>query len=178
MIWRPIPGYSLFEASEEGQIRRVAYKAGTKGPNHPLPHVLAGWINNRGYPYVNVSKDGGGYQPKQVHRLVLMAFKGLPPEGKPLGCHIDGDRTNNRADNLYWGSAADNGADKVRLGEAATFRGNHPRAKLTEHSVRIIMRELGQGKSPNELADRFGVVPGAILNIRAGRTWAWLEDLQ
>jgi len=58
--WRPIPGYSLFEASSAGRIRRVAYPLFTKGPRHPLPHVLRGWITRTGYWNVNPKAGGMG----------------------------------------------------------------------------------------------------------------------
>lgn len=53
---------------------------------------------------------------RYVHHLVLEAFVGLRPQGTEC-CHYDGDTTNNRLDNLRWGTSADNKADAIRLNQ-------------------------------------------------------------
>ena len=60
--------------------------------------------------YLTVSLQSNGKQStKRLHRLVAEAF--VPnddPAHKTTVDHIDGDKTNNRADNLQWLSNADN----------------------------------------------------------------------
>jgi HNH endonuclease len=56
---------------------------------------------------------------KFVHRLVLEAFVGPCPTG--LECrHLDGDPSNNRLDNLRWGTRLENVADTIRHGRRRT----------------------------------------------------------
>jgi HNH endonuclease len=56
-----------------------------------------------------------------VHHLVLEAFVGPAPEGKPICRHFpDRDRHNNRLDNLQWGTYLENEADKLFHGMRAT----------------------------------------------------------
>jgi hypothetical protein len=50
--------------------------------------------------------------------------------------HLDGNRSNNRLDNLAWGTPLENGADKARHGTAKGERNG--RAKLTAAKVRRI----------------------------------------
>ena len=53
-----------------------------------------------------------------LHRLVCLAFHGEPPEynGEPAHVrHLDGDPTNNHADNLKYGSRSENERDKKRF---------------------------------------------------------------
>jgi hypothetical protein len=74
--------------------------------------------NANGYPSVRLT-IGDNRKHIAVHRLVADAF--LPP--RPVGAtqirHLDGDPTNNRADNLAWGDAASNAADRSAHGRAA-----------------------------------------------------------
>ncbi len=44
----------------------------------------------------------------KIHRAVCSAFHGLPPLGKPVVIHIDSDGTNNREENLKWGTQKEN----------------------------------------------------------------------
>lgn len=44
----------------------------------------------------------------KVHRLVCEAFHGSPPFERAVVIHIDEDATNNRADNLRWGTQKEN----------------------------------------------------------------------
>jgi hypothetical protein len=44
----------------------------------------------------------------KVHRLVCEAFHGPAPEGLPVVIHLDEDATNNRPENLKWGTQKEN----------------------------------------------------------------------
>lgn len=48
------------------------------------------------------------YGNMKVHRLVCEAFHGPPPFDKAVVIHLDEDATNNRADNLKWGTQKEN----------------------------------------------------------------------
>ena len=64
--------------------------------------------NYKGYLIVCLYRDGKKIN-KSIHRLVAEAF--VPnddPAHKTTVDHIDGDKTNNRADNLQWLSRGDN----------------------------------------------------------------------
>ena len=91
----------------------------------------------------------------QVHRLVLLAFRGPCPDGWQTR-HLDGDRGNNRLENLAWGTRAENYADRARHGREA--RGERVgTSRLTEATVREIRRLYAAGATKRGLGRLFGV---------------------
>lgn len=96
--WKPINGFEgLYEASNLGRIRSLK-RTTTKGK------VLKQYVNPRnGYCYVGLYKCNKSIT-KRVHKLVYSAFYGWEWGDKYDKSHtidhIDGDKTNNRIDNL------------------------------------------------------------------------------
>lgn len=65
----------------------------------------------------------------KVHRLVCLAFNGVPPPGLNRVLHGDEDWRNNRCDNLRWGTQKENlnapgfiAYCKSRTGDNSPFR--------------------------------------------------------
>src|SRR4029077_8860290 len=68
-----------------------------------------------------------------IHRLVAELFIGQCPEGMEA-CHKNGDKNNNRVDNIEWGTHAKNLSDRVAHG-TAPFGSKHGHAILDESKV-------------------------------------------
>lgn len=64
-----------------------------------------------------------GRVKKKVHSLVAEHFVGARPEGTDIR-HLDGDKLNNAATNLAYGSRSENNLDQV-------MHGTHPEASKT-----------------------------------------------
>lgn len=112
--WAAIPGYEgLYEASSLGRVRNTRKLQVLKQRLH----------STRGYPVVELCKEGVSRETL-VHRLVLLAFRGLPAQGYE-GCHNNGIRTDNRLDNLRWDSHSGNSVDQVRHGTHRNTRKTH-----------------------------------------------------
>lgn len=146
-IWKFIPGHEPYEASNLGRIRN-----GTKG--NVLKPVIWG---SRGHVAVKV---GGGRKTskKYVHRLVLMAFVGLPEQGK-VGCHRNDIKTDNRIENLYWGTYKQNTADQIRNGKFyfAVGEGNGM-TKYSDETIKKIKSEYtGKRGEQSALAKKYGM---------------------
>lgn len=101
-IWRDIPEYEgLYQVSNLGRIRR--------GERIKKPHVDHG-----GYLTVWLSKHSK-MKCLKVHRIVALSF--IPnPENKRTVNHIDGDKQNNRIDNLEWATHSENISHAVKTG--------------------------------------------------------------
>lgn len=112
-VWRPIPFAPGYEVSDVGRVR--CWLAPRTGATLTTPRDIRG-ADYFGYRNMFIHVRGVTSRVFGVHRLVLFAFRGDPPAGKPFACHRDGNPANNRLENLYWGSPADNAADAVRHG--------------------------------------------------------------
>ena len=88
-IWKAIPGYPDYEASNLGRIRSHKRKG----------CILKAWFNDIGYSRVVLLAEGK-QRGHMVHRLVLEAFVG-PPDGRD-GNHRNGIKTDNRLVSLEW----------------------------------------------------------------------------
>ena len=104
-----------------------------------------------------------------VHRMVAIAF--IPnPEMKEFVNHIDGNKQNNRVENLEWVTPSENSLHAVQTGLSA--RGEAKTlAKLTEKDVLEIQAAFEAGAKDFELAAKYGVTSGVISSIRLGKTW-------
>ena len=101
-IWRIIPGFgNQYEASNLGQIRKVS--------DH---YILEQCEKKTGYVYVHLRHKGKDHC-KRVNRLVALAH--IPnPHNKPQVHHKDGNRANNRVENLEWLTAWENVIEAVK----------------------------------------------------------------
>jgi NUMOD4 motif/HNH endonuclease len=116
--WAPIPDYEgYYEASALGRIRSldriVPYRGGT--PRRIRGHILKQAVDpDDGRHEVRLNRDGKG-RTVQVHRLVLLAFRGSCQPGQE-GCHNNGDASDNRLENLRWDTHSENMYDRGRHG--------------------------------------------------------------
>lgn len=68
-------------------------------------------FNKKGYPTVRLSSENRK-KSARIHRLVALAF--IPnPDNKPEVNHIDGNKQNNKAENLEWVTNAENHRHKM-----------------------------------------------------------------
>jgi hypothetical protein len=113
--WRPIAAFEgHYEASNLGRIRSV---------KRSTPHIMSPVVTDRGYVNVMICMYGK-YRPYGVHRLVLLAFCGEPPEGYHA-CHYNGDPTDNRLENLRWDTPVGNAEDMRRHNRHRNGRKTH-----------------------------------------------------
>ena len=105
-IWKDIKGYEgLYQISNLGQVKSLARPINNFNQCCNKDKLLKGGIK-RGYRQVILLKDKKR-KYASVHRLVAEAF--LPnPDKKPQVNHIDGNKKNNRLDNLEWVTASEN----------------------------------------------------------------------
>ena len=115
--WRPVVGYEgYYEVSSHGRVRsldRVVPKGGHTQTIHG--RMLSPSSKQCGHVQVSIIGADRKQRSRMVHQLVLDAFVGPCPDGMEA-CHADDDPTNNRIDNLRWGTRSSNMRDRVANG--------------------------------------------------------------
>lgn len=160
-VWEPIKGYENYSVSNYGEVKN------SRG------RLLKSYRDGKGYMSVALCRNG---IPKTstVHRLVAIAF--IPnPENKPTVNHINGIKTDNRAENLEWASQSENNKHAYDTGLSVAKRNvgeQNGRAKLTNSNV-FEIKELLKDKElkQKEIAIRYGVHPTRIGAIKNGKAW-------
>ncbi|BDG09244.1 HNH endonuclease signature motif containing protein [Anaeromyxobacter paludicola] len=96
--------------------------------------------------------------------VICGAFHGLPPEDKPVVRHLDGDRENNRPENLAWGTQEEAWADEYRRRRPS---GPSRRARRFSREDREHLRwALAVGLcSQREAARRLGVALSTVQSV-------------
>jgi hypothetical protein len=126
------------------------------------------------YLRVSLYGDDNHQKEKMVHQLVLTAFVGPKPVGMETR-HRDGNRQNNRLDNLMWGSSSENNGHDKRLHGTLLLGEKTNSVRLTAEQVQTI-RELHAAKSKvhwgvEKLAAQYGVHASTIRRVANGTWW-------
>lgn len=171
-LWKPVLGYEgLYEVSSRGRVRSLERKCRRKdGVTITIyGRMMRIQTDTYGYAVVHISK-GGKHKTHRVHQMVLEAFD--RPKPKELhGAHNNGNRKDNRIENLRWDTPSNNHRDRHRHGTDTRGERN-ANAKLTTEQVRAMRRKYADGGlTYRELADSYGVSYSAVGHAIAGRTW-------
>lgn len=129
-----------------------------------------------------------------VHRLVLITFEGGPPFVGAECRHKNGNKRDNRYENLEWGTHAENMADMARhIKEGVLVRdntnmcrgdnhpmrrnpglarsGNRGSKKLRESDIPVIMQRITDGHTYRDIANDYNVSDQLIYRINKNKCW-------
>ena len=168
--WLPAKGFEgRWEISNQGQMRRVEHLG--KG-RFATGYILSPKPDHKGYLRTTLYVDGQRYNIA-IHLMVLKTFVGTRPEGN-VANHKNGDKTDNRLENLEWTTQAQNVHHAINLG-LFSFAGageQHPNAQLTADKVREIRRLFATEQYTKvALGHMFGVTDANIRAIVNRKTW-------
>lgn len=176
-VWKEVPGYEgVYQISNLGRVKHLEEKQirsnGRVLCEFTIPErILKPYRTGKrdGYMTVSIRKKN-----LKVHRLVAEAF--CPnPECKPEVNHIDGDKSNNAANNLEWVTTLENSqhAWKNHLVPAGE---NRCGSKLTQDDVdkiRKIYRRGDKEFGAKPLARRYGISCTTLRNIIKRKKWRY-----
>jgi len=115
------------------------------------------FLDAKGYMRVQLYKVGGIKITRKVHRLVAQHFIDNPMS-KPQVNHLDGDKVNNKADNLEWCTQREN------MKHAADSGVFDRRSDLHDIAPKL-NRAIFMGYLINDMANAYDTTPGTITKI-------------
>ncbi len=190
MKWRTIKEAPYYMVSDEGHVKSLERDVLTfNGKVECYKHIPETYPlkekDIRGYKNVSIIQYDSKMRPikrymRQVHRLVLEAFYPFPGNNKMQVNHINGDKSDNRLENLEWMTPKENTRDANRKGKGHQMNQNGEKnsmASLTEEQVIEIIRET---KKPNrrtdqKIANEYNVSRKTISHIRNNLTWKHID---
>lgn len=160
-----------FEVSDRGRVKRIAgFDAIGRWRKTKIaaPHLVAS-----GYMQVILIHNFVRYSPL-VHTLVAFAFLPPPPgeygRGKIAINHRNGQKADNRPDNLEWVTYQENSKHASANGFMRIGEGN-PAAILTDAKVRKIRSLYAKGWTRAQIRRRFKCSYCTVDLICRGITW-------
>lgn len=151
---------------------------------HNKKHELVKSVRH-GYECVNLCMHGK-YKTKRVHRLVAEEWVEIPEKYKDIPIenlvvdHINGDRTDNRAENLRWCTQQENNNfDLYRNSQSQSRRGNNYRSKkvLQKNNTGDVVNEWKSLKEASRTLEfDYDNLLLAIKNKRMAKGFYWEYD--
>lgn len=163
-IFKELNGYEgCYEISNHGRIKCLVRKG--------VPKEIFKSLRihpNHGYIDVQLRKDNK-VKTLKLHRLVAINF--LPnPNDLPVVNHKDGNKTNNKVDNLEWVTHKENILHAHKMGLVDLSKGNnHYNTKIKDEEIPKIFKMKKDGLKNYEIAKIYNVNPTTISKILKGK---------
>lgn len=159
-IWRDIKNYEgLYQISSLGNVKSLRNNK-----------ILKPGIRNE-YYIVSLCK-GGKQKSKTIHRLVAKTF--IPnPKNKEQVNHIDGNKLNNRIENLEWCTNQENIIHSWKNGLSKVtqkMRNHNADKEKIVYQYDLDMNFIKEWKSATEAGRKLKIFQQAIVACLKGRT--------
>lgn len=167
-VWKTVENFPYYKVSSLGRIKSCKFK---------IEKLLVGGIDKYGYKY-NVLCHDGRRKTYKLHVIIMKTFvNNDDPKNKTQINHIDGNKLNNRLDNLEYSTPGDNVRHARRLGLINSPKGeDHSNSKLTDDNVKEILKLLKSKKyTQKEIANEFNVSRRTVGFIKNNQTWKHIK---
>lgn len=187
--WEEIPNFChLYYVSNYGRILRMKHTRVSKryyknGKVYPTK-ILSQSKNKQGYVNTQIRNlDGTGlFKTFKVHRLVAQAF--IPnPDDKPQVNHKDGNKLNNRVDNLEWCTNGENGRHAWENGLRTKRIGCNNKFSVKVNQYDLNGTLIKKWDCINDISRELGIAHGLITaccqnkqKTSHGYKWKYMED--
>ena len=165
-MWKTIQNETNYDVSSEGQVR-----------NKQTKQIKSLRYSNKGYARVTLYPSGKTYS---VHRLVAENFI-INPNNYPSVNHKDGNKANNKLENLEWCTPKQNtrhAIDVIQTMTTADWSGiKNPEHKLDYGLVYSIKFGLLGQLSNFRLEKMLGVQEETIRRIKVNELWKHVVEV-
>ncbi len=129
----------------------------------PKGYVLKPFDNGRGYLLADTYCLDGSRKCWAVHSAVALMFLGEKTDKTHQINHKDGNKKNNKVENLEYITASENVIHSMMNGKTIK--------KLTPEDVDQILILSNKGRGKREISNVFNITPAAVYLILSGKTW-------
>lgn len=164
--WRQVEGYPRYFVSRDGLVRRR---------NKDGYRQLKALLDSGGYAQVCLF-DAGKSRRVLVHALVAAAFLGPRPSDRHQINHRNGNKGDNRLENLEYLTRRQNLRHAIAAGLWPRGQRNGA-TSLTDADVAGMKARLRSGWPQAAVAARHGVHRSLVNRIATGESWGWLEPV-
>jgi len=172
-IWLPVSGYEeIYRVSNLGRVKSIDHFVLVSSGRNRIQkgRMIKADISSKGYTQVSLSKNKSKFHTG-VHRLVAIAFIENNND-KPQVNHIDGNKQNNRVENLEWCTNQENQIHAVSNNLIShNTSDKHHMSKLTNTDVRHARYFNKNGFSTKKLSVVYNVTTTAMHNILNNKTY-------
>ena len=150
------------------QYKNTRYFVTENGEVFHNEKKLKPYKQSKGYLKVDIW-DNNKKIPTYVHRMVAETF--IPnPENHTQVNHIDGDKTNNRVENLEWCSQSQNIQHRIKILKVGMDQ-NHKGTKIPSKEVLILRwkRSINYPINIEETAKKWGITPKYLSKVIRGK---------
>ncbi|WP_189091454.1 HNH endonuclease [Deinococcus ruber] len=138
------------------------------------PNILTPSNGGQGYQLVRILSDDGKLYPKVVHRFVAQVF--IPnPANKRVVNHINGNKQDNRVENLEWLTHSENNLHAIDTGLKRMRGEDNHMAHLTASDVQRVKELRAAGMVQREIAQIVGCSRQHVAKLLNGSRWGHLE---
>ena len=166
VAYKDIPGFPGYRIGSDGSVwsKRSRKMSGRLNSDW---HRLTLTTRKSGY-ITACFRAGSKNHVRYIHHLVLESFVGPRPDGMEC-CHGPDGASDNRLENLRWGTPEENDQDKLLHGRL--LRGDrHPNTKISDREVDVIRFLADEGVPRILLAAALGVSRARIGDLASGRS--------
>lgn len=174
-IWKAVPGYEgKYEVSNLGRVKSLARKFYCKNgiTNQVRERILKPGTDGSGYFRCALCSDKK-LTTFKVHRLVARAFVSGETKERFQVNHKDGNKKNNRSDNLEWATVSENCQHSFDIGLQKPKRGMlNGHSKLKDSDIPKIRKMFESGMTSRQIASFYKMDKTIFLDIKNGKCWS------